>query len=206
MKWFSIKNRVNQNYSQKTHKVIGKESICYNLPFYTHDEKNFHHSQILTTASGTHTEWILNRDKKNTKKVIKKTDKKLLQRHNVQSQTNSRFTAATNLKIGTYVLILNYVKQKGISKKLQQNGKGPFQIIGKPTDVTYKLFDSNKKEIDHHRNSILTYYPKEHALRKLTQLYSFTGLKVVHDNSDNNHQQINDANCSTQLLESNKKI
>ena len=38
MKWFSIKNRVNQYYSQKTHEVIGKESICYNLHF-THTMK-----------------------------------------------------------------------------------------------------------------------------------------------------------------------
>ena len=47
--------------------------------------------------------------------------------------------------------------------------------------VTCKLIDSNKKEIVQRRNNLLPYYPKEHALRKLTQLYSFTGLKIVHD-------------------------
>ena len=41
-----------------------KDSICYNLPLHTHDEDHFHHPQILKLASGTHTEWILNRDKK----------------------------------------------------------------------------------------------------------------------------------------------
>ena len=41
-----------------------KESICYNLPLHTHDEDHFHLPQILKLASGTHTEWILNRDKK----------------------------------------------------------------------------------------------------------------------------------------------
>ena len=41
-----------------------KESICYNLLLHTHDEDHFHHPQILKLASGTHTEWILNRDKK----------------------------------------------------------------------------------------------------------------------------------------------
>ena len=50
-------------------------------------------------ASGTHTEWILNRDKKHNK-IYQKVTKKLLQRQNFNSQTNSRFTPATNLKIG----------------------------------------------------------------------------------------------------------
>ena len=36
-----------------------------------------------------------------------------------------------------------------------------------------------KKEIVQHRNNLLPYYPKEYALRELTQLYSFTGLKVI---------------------------
>ena len=45
-------------------------SSCYNLPLHTHDEDHFHHPQILKLASGTHTEWILNRDK-NTMKFTK---------------------------------------------------------------------------------------------------------------------------------------
>ena len=40
----------------------------------------------------------------------------------------------------------NFNTQKGISKKLQPLRKGPYQIIAKPTDVTYKITDSNKKE------------------------------------------------------------
>ena len=48
-----------QGYCQPT-----KDSICYNLPIHTHDEDHFHHPQILKLASGTHTNWILNRDKK----------------------------------------------------------------------------------------------------------------------------------------------
>ena len=46
--------------------------------------------------------------------------------------------------------------------------KGPFQIFDKPTDVTYKLIDSYKKEIVQKRNNLLTYYPKEYALREQT--------------------------------------
>ena len=41
-----------------------KDSICYNLPLHTHDEDHFHHPQFLNLASGKHTEWFLNRDKK----------------------------------------------------------------------------------------------------------------------------------------------
>ena len=45
--------------------------------------------------------------------------------------------------------------------------------------MTYKLTDSTKKEIVQHRNNLLPYYTKEYALRELTQLYCFTGLKVI---------------------------
>ena len=103
----------------------------------------------------------------------------MLQRQNINDQINSRFTPATDLKIGTVVLILNFNTQERISKKLQPLQKGPYQIIAKPTDVTYKLTDSNQKEIVQHRNNLLPYYPKEYALRELTQLYSFTGLNVI---------------------------
>ena len=52
---------------------------------------------------------------------------------------------ATDLKIGTFVLIPNFNTQKGISKKLQPFRKGPYQIIDKPTEVKYKRTDLNKK-------------------------------------------------------------
>ena len=48
-----------------------KDSICYNLPLHTYDEDHIHHPQILKLASGTHTEWNLNRGK-NTMKSTKK--------------------------------------------------------------------------------------------------------------------------------------
>ena len=62
---------------------------------------------------------------------------------------------ATDLKMGKIVLIPNFTTQKGISKKSQPLRKGPYQIIDKPTDVTYKLIDSSKKEIVQHRNNLL---------------------------------------------------
>ena len=97
---------------------------------------------------------------------------------------------ATDLKIGTFVLIPNFNTQKGISKKLQSFPKGPYQIIAKPTEVTYKLTDSIKKEIVQHRNNLLPYYPKEYALRELTQLYSFTGLKIIQNNTHTEQKQM----------------
>ena len=87
--------------------------------------------------------------------------KKLLQRQNVQFQINSRFTPATNLKIGTYVFIPIFVTQKRISKNVQPIRKGPFQIIDKPTNVTDELIDSKKKEIDQHRNNLLPHHQSQ---------------------------------------------
>ena len=51
--------------------------------------------------------------------------------------------------------------------------------IDKPTDVTYKLTVSNKKEIVQYRNNLLPYYPKEYALREITQLYISQVVKVL---------------------------
>ena len=82
-----------------------------------------------------------------TQRNLSKIAKKLLQRQSIQSQINSRFTPATNIKIGTHVLIPNFVTQKAISKKFQPIREGPFQVIDKPTDLTYILIDSDKKGI-----------------------------------------------------------
>ena len=160
-----------------------KDSVCYNLPSHTHDEDHFHHPQILKLTSGTHTEWILNRDKKHNE-IYQKVTKKLLQRRNINEQINSRFT---------FVLVPNFITQKRISKKLQPLRKGSYQIIAKTTDATYKITDSDQKEIVQHRNNLLPYYPKEYALRELTQLYSFTGLKVI-QNHPHTEKEINEQN------------
>ena len=114
----------------------------------------------MKLASGTHTEWILKRDKKHNE-IYQKVTKKMLLRQNINNQINSRFIPATDLKIGTFVLIPSFNTQKGISKKLQPLRKGPYQIIDKPTEVTYKLTDSSKKEVIQHRNNFLPFYPKE---------------------------------------------
>ena len=52
---------------------------------------------------------------------------------------------ATDLKIGKFLLIPNFNKQKRISKKLQPLRKGIYQIVHNPTEVTHKLTDSKKK-------------------------------------------------------------
>ena len=60
-------------------------------------EDHFHHPQILKLASGTHTEWILNRDKKHNE-IYQKVTKKLLQRQNINEQINSRFYTSLRFK------------------------------------------------------------------------------------------------------------
>ena len=130
----------------------------------------------------------LNRDKKHNE-IYQKITKKLLQRQNIKEQINSRFTPASDLKIGTFILIPNFNTQKGISKKLQPLRK-----------ITYKITDSDQKEIVQHRNNLLPYYPKEYALRELTQLYSFTGLKVFqnHSHTENEVNKQNDIHLEQQ--------
>ena len=55
--------------------------------------------------------------------------------------------------------------------------------------MLHKNLNLTKKEIVQHLNILLIYYPKEYALRDSIQFNSFTGLKIVQDNSDNHHQQ-----------------
>ena len=62
-----------------------------------------------------------------------------------------------------------------------------------------------EKKIFQHRNNLLPYYPKEYALRELTQLYSSAGLKIVHDNSDKNQKQTIFIICSPHFLETKNK-
>ena len=100
-------------FNQKPRKPImftANSSKCYNLPLHTHDEAHFHHPQFLKLASGTHTEWNINRDKKHNE-IYQKVTKKILPRQNINSKINSRFISATSLKIGTYVLIPNLTTQ-----------------------------------------------------------------------------------------------
>ena len=52
----------------------------------------------------------------------------------IYHEINSRFTPATDLKVGTFALIPNFITQEGFSKKLQPLRKGSYQIIDKPTD------------------------------------------------------------------------
>ena len=63
----------------------------------------------------------------------------------MQSQIKSRFIPALNLNIGTFVLTPTFTIQKRISKKLQLVRKESYQIIEKPTDVTYNFLYHNKK-------------------------------------------------------------
>ena len=79
--------------------------------------------------------------------------------------------------------------QKRISKKLLPIRKKPYQIIEKLADVTYKLTDHNQKGIVQYKNNLLSYYPKEYALRELTQLYSFTGLHIFDKITESNDQE-----------------
>ena len=80
---------------------------------------------------------------------------------------------ATELKIGTFVLIPRFNTQKRISKKLQPLQKRPYQIIDTPTEVTYKLFDLNKKDINQHRNNLLPYYPKRIRTPRINSIILF---------------------------------
>ena len=71
----SIMFTVNAHKNAQSNCQPNKDSICYNLPLHTHNEDHFHHPQILKLASGTHTKWVLDRDKKHINNYPKKNEK-----------------------------------------------------------------------------------------------------------------------------------
>ena len=89
---------------------------------------------------------------------------------------------ATDLKIGTFVLIPNFNTQKGITKKPQPLQKGPYQIIDKSIEVTYKLTPAKKKSF----NTVTTFYliiqKNTHSANQLsyTLLQAYTSFKIIH--------------------------
>ena len=79
----------------------------------------------------------------------------MLQKQNTNNQINSRIMPATDLKIVSFVLTPSFNTQKGIAKKLQPLRKEPYQIIDKPTEVTYNLLTPLKKKFF---NNVTTCY------------------------------------------------
>ena len=74
-----------------------KDSKCYNLPLHTHDDDHFHHPQILKLASGTHTEWILNRDKKHNE-IYQKSNKETITKTKYKQPNQFRLNASQRFK------------------------------------------------------------------------------------------------------------
>ena len=87
-------------------------------------------------------------------------------------------------------LILQHKKE--LLKNYNHSDKGTYQVIDNPTDVNNKFTEINKKEIVQHRNNLLSHYPKEYSLRELTQIYSFTGVKIIQVSSEQNPTQSTD--------------
>ena len=55
-----------------------------------------------------------------------------------------------------------------------------------------KLPTQTKKKSFNIETNLLPYYPKEYALRELTQLYSFTGLKIIQNEPHLKNTEQND--------------
>ena len=94
---------------------------------YIHDDNHFHHPHVFKLASGTHTEWILNRERE--KRNISENSKEIISKTNFQSQLNSRFTPALDLKTGTPDLIPKFKIYRGTLEKLPPLGKNPIRSL-----------------------------------------------------------------------------
>ena len=137
------------------------------------------------------------KQKQKTQRNLPESNKKIVTK--TKHKFPIKFSIYPSYKFKNWNMCFNFkfYNAKKISRELQSLRKGPYQIIDKPTNVTYKLTDLNKKKIVQHRNNLLPYYPKEYALRELSQLYSFTGHKVLPKISEQNRNQ----NADTQVIQ-----
>ena len=96
----------------------------------------------------------------------------LKKHHRETTEMHQRFGAAAPLKIGHCVLLKNHKIQVGLSKKLQLQKTGPYEIIEMPTDVTYKIKNQETgEELTSHRNNLLPFCPKNLVLGGLVNKY-----------------------------------
>ena len=66
---------------------------------------------------------------------------------------------------------LKIIKYK-LSKILQLQKTGPYEIIETPTDVTYKIkYQETGEEVTSHRNNLISFFPKEFSLARLVDKY-----------------------------------
>ena len=94
---------------------------------------------------------------------------------------NRRFGTAQPLKIHIYVLVVNKARKIGISKNIQPQKIGPYEIIVTPTLVTYKLENFSGEQINCHRSNIVPYYPKELLVQEQMEKYfSDNSLSKLH--------------------------
>ena len=75
---------------------------------------------------------------------------------------NSHMEAGQKQKLGDAVWLRSYAKSKGLSRnlsrKLQLHWEGPFKIVGKILDLTYKILRSRKADSKViHFNRLKTY-------------------------------------------------
>ena len=69
-------------------------------------------------------------------------------------------------------MLKNHKIQVGLSKKLQIQKTGPYEIIEMPTDVTYRIKNQETgEEITSHRNNLLPFFPKSLILGGLVDKY-----------------------------------
>ena len=83
------------------------DSICYNLPLHFHDEDHFRHPATLKLASGTPTGCILNQNIKHNE-VYQKNSKETATKTKHTVSKNLRFKPASDLRIGTLVIISSF--------------------------------------------------------------------------------------------------
>ena len=74
-----------------------------------------------------------------TQRNLPKSNKKIITKS--KHQFPNKFSIYPSYKYTNWNICFNskFYNTKGISKKLQPLRKGPYQIIDKPTDVTYKI-------------------------------------------------------------------
>ena len=80
------------------------------------------------------------------KTVHKMARNSLMEAGQKQKLAYDRKVSKHTCKVGDALWLRSYAKPKGLSRKLQLRWEGPFKIVGKISDLTYKIQRSRKAD------------------------------------------------------------
>ena len=146
--------------------------FCKDLPPHSHSENNLK-NQLLDNLLQPQLSHALPERERDFKRIYSATFERCREQTARWHAYRNRFKLGQHLEVGQKVLYENHRQDLSKSQKLQQRRLGPFTVIKRVTNTTYKIQDDNDPAVlkTVHRNHLVEYYPKEETLPPMIKDY-----------------------------------